>query len=80
MIHYFDIMYFMILVNSLCLIFFGYQITKLWIEIKAFKNSTHQVTYINPLAKVDPASDFEPLTDKLKQKLQENIEEIEALS
>lgn len=39
-------------------------VTMLWVEVKAMKNSTHQISYINPTT-----GEFEALNDATKEKL-----------
>lgn len=70
MISYVNLFLSALIVCFMLLAFGFWQIMLLWIELKAMKQSTHQVTYINPLSKADPNADFENLTDKLKEKLQ----------
>ncbi len=53
--------------NMVVLLLLGlsfWQISKLWIELKAMKNSTHQISYINPLSE-----DFQKINDKQKKDL-----------
>jgi len=41
----------------------GWAVVSLWIEVKAMKNSTHSVQFVNPLAK------FEEVTEEVKNTL-----------
>lgn len=52
---------------------------KLWIELKAMRASTHQVTFLDPtkeaLEKFGRDHDFEPVTEELRKKLNEQDDE-----
>lgn len=43
---------------------------KLWVELKAMKQSTHTLTYMNPLDAKEQS--FETITDDLKKKLKDD--------
>lgn len=48
---------------------------KLWIEVKAMQNSTHTLTYMNPLDQ--KSTNFETITEEFREKLkQDSLEAI----
>jgi len=58
---------FLLALSYILIILLCTAIVKLWIEIRAMQNSTHQITYLDPLSKKN--QEFEKLTDEQKEKL-----------
>jgi hypothetical protein len=53
----------LVVILVICVVALFISQNKLWIELKAMKQSTHQITYLNPL------SEFTKLSDEDKKKL-----------
>ena len=48
---------------------------RLWVEVRAMQQSTHQVTYVNPFADKKKPQEFETLSEQMNDELKKAQDE-----